>query len=370
MSFYEIVNSYNKFNFDEIINSATSKQIEAIINKSDKTAISESEFLRLLSNQAVSNLEAMAVKARDISINHFGKSITLFAPLYVSNFCINNCIYCGFSTRNNIERKVLSFDEIKENAEKISSFGIRQILLLTGESAVKTDMKYLEKAVCILRDYFDVIDIEIYPLSQEGYEELFRAGVSGMTVFQETYDENLYKQLHTKGQKANYRFRLETPERAGHAGYRNLSIGALLGLGDFIKEVFFTGLHARYLQEAFPGADISVSFPRLRNATGGYQPNVIITDKMLVQAICAMRLFINRVGITISTRESNTLRKNLIGLGITRMSAASNTQVGGYAKKDNTKGQFDISDNSSVEQVKDMIYQKGYQPVLKDWMII
>ncbi|MDR0823132.1 MAG: 2-iminoacetate synthase ThiH [Endomicrobium sp.] len=368
MSFYDFKKQYENIDFKKFESSVTDEQIKNILRKDEE--ISEFDFLALLTPSALPFLEEMAKKANSIAVRHFGKAISLFAPLYVSNFCINNCAYCGFSTRNDIERKILNFDEVEENAKIVSGFGIRHILLLTGESAVKTNMEYLKSCVQILRKYFDGVDIEIYPLTEEGYRELGGAGVDGLTIFQETYNEELYKVLHTKGNKTNYRFRLETCERAGRAGYRSLSIGALLGLDDFCRELFFTGLHAKFLQKTFPSSDIGISFPRIRAAEGGYQPRTIISDANLVQALCAIRLFINRIGITISTRENNDLRKNLIGLGITKMSAASNTQVGGYAKEGNTKGQFEISDEASVEEVKDMIYKKGYQPVLKDWMTL
>ncbi|MDR3048710.1 MAG: 2-iminoacetate synthase ThiH [Elusimicrobiota bacterium] len=365
MSFYDYKQQYKNIDFEKFAKTVCAEQIKTILNKDE---ISEFDFLALLSPAALDFIEPMAQKAADIALKHFGKAIVLFAPLYASNFCINNCAYCGFSTRNDIERKILNLDEVEENAKIVSGFGIRHILLLTGESAVKTSMDYLKSCVKILKRYFDAVDIEIYPLTEDGYKELGEAGVEGLTVFQETYNEDLYKILHTKGAKANYRFRLETCERAGRAGYRNLNIGALLGLDDFSRELFFTGIHAKFLQKNFPSSDIGVSFPRIRKAEGGYQPRTVIADSNLVQAIAAIRLFVHRIGITISTRENNDLRRNLIGLGITKMSAASNTQVGGYAKKGNTKGQFEISDSASVKEVKDMIYQKNYQPVLKDWM--
>jgi len=368
MSFYDIKRQYNNFDFEKFIKSVSKKDIENILSKDAE--ISELDYLSLLSPQASSFLEETAQKASSIAVRHFGKSISLFAPLYVSNFCINNCAYCGFSTSNNIERKILSLAEVEENAKVVSSFGIRHILLLTGESPVKADMNYLKNCVRVLKTYFDAVDIEIYPLEEDKYKELGEAGVEGLTVFQETYNEELYKTLHTKGAKTNYLFRLETCERAARAGYRNLNIGALLGLDNFVRELFFVGLHAKYLQKTFPSSDIGVSFPRLRSAQGKFEPRTIITNTNLVAAISAIRLFINRIGITISTRENNEIRKNLIGLGITKMSAASSTQVGGYVKKDNTKGQFEISDAATVQEVKTMIYEKGYQPILKDWMHI
>ncbi|MDR0485326.1 MAG: 2-iminoacetate synthase ThiH [Elusimicrobiota bacterium] len=361
--FYDIIAKYKNFDFKGFADSVLEAQIKDVLQKDE---MSDMDFLTLLTDKAAPHLEEIAQKASRISINHFGKSILLYAPLYVSNFCVNNCIYCGFSTRNNIDRKVLTLEEVEENAKIVSCYGIRHILLVTGESKVKTSIAYLKECVSILKRYFDGIDIEIYPLEEEGYRQLGEAGVDGLTIFQETYNEDLYKVLHTKGAKTDYRFRLDACDRAGRAGYRNLTIGALLGLNDFISEVFFLGLHAKYLQETFPSSDIGVSFPRLRAAEGNYQPRAIITDKNLVIAICAIRLFINRIGIAVSTRENNILRQNLIGLGITKMSAASSVKVGGYAKRENSTGQFEVSDHSSVEDVKKMIYQKNYQPIMSD----
>jgi len=243
--------------------------------------------------------------------------------------------------------------------------------LVPEESKVKTPMSYLKKCVKILKNYFDVVDIEIYPLDESGYKELGDAGADGLTIYQETYNEELYKLLHTKGAKSDYKYRLETCKRAGRANYRSLNVGVLLGLHDFVSEIFFAGIHAKYLQRNFPSAEIGMSFPRLCPATGAYKPKTIISDNSLIQAICAIRLFINRINITVSTRESKELRNNLIPLGITKMSAGSSTEVGGYDEKRKcSNGQFKINDTSTVDEVKKMIYQKGYQPLMKDWTIL
>jgi 2-iminoacetate synthase len=365
MSFYEFKKKYENFDFQNFIHSLKNSDIENVIKKDD---ISEFDFLKLLSPKALDYIELIAQKARDTAIRHFGKTILLYAPLYVSNFCVNNCVYCGFSSRNNIKREVLSFEQIEENCKIAAGYGIRHILLVCGESPVKTSLDYLEKTILILKKYFDCVDIEIYPLDEYGYKRLRAAGAEGLTIYQETYDEKLYKILHTRGAKADYRYRLETCERAGKAGYRNLNIGALLGLNDFVSEIFFTAVHAKYLQKNFPSCEIGISFPRLRPAAGGYQPKTVVNDKQLVLAVCAIRLFINRINIAISTRENHNLRENLIPLGITKMSAGSKTDVGGYVNSG--EGQFKINDSSSVEKVKEMIYKKGYQPILKDWMHI
>ncbi|MDR1942273.1 MAG: 2-iminoacetate synthase ThiH [Endomicrobium sp.] len=366
MSFYDFKKQYDGFDFKNFCRNLSDLEIVKIINKEN---LSETDFLALLSPKALNRIEDMAQKASAISTKHFGKSVLLYAPLYVSNFCINNCVYCGFSTANAIKREVLNFKEIEDNCKIVSGYGIRHILLVCGESPVKTSLEYLQECIKILRKYFDCVDIEIYPLEESGYEQLREAGADGLAVYQETYDEDLYKILHTKGAKTNYRYRIETCERAGRAGYRSLNVGALLGLNDFVSEMFFAGLHAKYLQKNFPQSEIGISFPRLRPAAGGYEPKTIISDKHIIQAICAVRLFINRINVSVSTRESNALRKNAIPLGITRLSAASSTQVGGYAKSGkDSDGQFKINDGASVEDVKKMIYEKGYQPIMKDWL--
>ncbi|MDR2520877.1 MAG: 2-iminoacetate synthase ThiH [Bacteroidales bacterium OttesenSCG-928-I14] len=367
MSFYDIKKKYNNFDFDRYINNLSKEAIKKSFNKD---FLEVTDFLNLLSPQAYEYIEDMAQKAHIISKKHFGKSVLLYTPLYVSNFCTNDCVYCGFSSKNKIKRNILTLKEVTQECSIISSYGIRHILLVSGENRTKSSIEYFEKCTKILSKYFDCIDIEIYPLDTNEYLQLKKSGVQGITIYQETYNESLYEKLHTKGSKINYKYRLETCERAGRAGYVSLTVGALLGLNDFISEIFFAGLHAKYLQKTFPSAEIGISFPRLCLTTGNYHPKTIISDENLVQAICAIRLFINRINISISTRETNQLRNNLIPLGVTRISAGSSTEIGGYSKKNKTEGQFIINDHSNVEQIKTMIYKKGYQPILKDWIIL
>ncbi|MDR2676525.1 MAG: 2-iminoacetate synthase ThiH [Endomicrobium sp.] len=370
MTFYEVKKKYDKFNFEQYISAVSDKMIKSSICKS---VLNDMDFLNIISPKATKYIEEIAQKAHNISVNHFGKNILLYAPLYVSNFCTNNCVYCGFSTANKIKREVLTFEKIEENCKILSSYGIRHVLLVTGESNTRTPLSYLKKCISMLRNYFDGIDIEIYPLDECGYKELLEAGADGLTIYQETYNEKLYRLLHTKGAKANYYYRLEACERAGKVNYRSLNVGVLMGLNDFISEVFFVGLHAAYLQNNFPSAEISISFPRLRPTVKYYKPKITVSDQNLIQAICAVRIFINRVNITISTRENQCLRSNLIPLGITKMSAGSSTEVGGYInnnKKQEFEGQFKINDTSTVNDVKKMIYKMGYQPVMKNWLVL
>ena len=261
-------------------------------------------------------------------------------------------------------------EEVEKEARSIAATGLKHILILTGESREQTPVSYIKDCVEVLKKYFTSISIEVYPLETEEYEELYQAGVDGMTIFQEVYNEEVYSNLHLKGPKRNYRYRLDAPERACQAAMRSVNIGALLGLDNWRKEAFFTGLHARYLQDKFGDTEIGLSFPRIRPHTGTFQPSYQVSDKNLVQVILATRLFMPRAGITISTRERAEFRENLIGLGVTRMSAGSSTEVGGYGLTEKTQGQFAISDDRSVGEIKAMIYSKGFQPVFKDWQFI
>jgi 2-iminoacetate synthase len=365
MAFYDIKRQYDTFDFERYISSVSD---DMVISSVQKDVLDRFDFLNLLSPTALNHIEKIAQKSHEISVRHFGKNILLYTPIYVSNFCINNCAYCSFSTTNKIERKVLSFKEIEENCEVIAKYGIRHILIVSGESTIKTSLNYFIRCVEILKGYFEVVDMEVYPLDKYGYKKMVNVGVSGLTVYQETYNEELYKILHTKGAKSNYKYRLETCERAGICNCRSLNVGSLLGLNDFVSELFFVGIHAEYLQKKFPAIEVGVSFPRFRPALGSYHPKKIISDANLIQAICAVRLFINRVAITISTRENRQLRSSLVPLGVTKMSAASSTEVGGYVKRGNFKGQFKVNDTATVENVKEMIYKKGYQPIMKDWI--
>jgi 2-iminoacetate synthase len=253
--------------------------------------------------------------------------------------------------------------------------GFRHILILTGESRQKTPVSYIKEAVGVLVDYFDSIAIEIYPLETEEYQELIRAGVDSLTIYQEVYDPQTYDELHIAGPKKDYHFRLDAPERGCQAGMRAVNIGALLGLNNWRKEAFFTGLHAQYLQDNYLETEVSLSLPRIRPHLGSFQAEESVYDRYLVQNLLALRLFLPRAGLNISTRESAELRDNLIDLGISKMSAASKTQVGGYAQNNEAKTeveddcQFEISDQRSLSEVVTMLENKGYQAIFKNWHI-
>lgn len=367
MDFYKIIKEYKDFDFKGFDEKVTEAQVQVVLAKDTLT---ETDFLTLLSGSASRYLEQMADKAKRLTYQHFGKVILLYTPLYLANYCVNRCAYCGFNAENNIVRGRLELSEVEKEAEHISKSGLKHILILTGESKKYSPVAYIKECIEVLKKYFSSISIEIYPLNTNEYMSVIASGVDGLTVYQEVYDEEIYKAVHLGGPKKDYLYRLNAPERACNAGMRSVNVGALLGLNDWREEAFFTGMHASYLQNKYSETELGVSLPRLRPHTGSFQPKCDVSDRELVQIMLAFRLFLPRVGITISTRERKELRDNLVGLGVTKMSAGSSTEVGGRSDEKKTVGQFSISDERSVEDIKNMIYSKGYQPIFKDWQLI
>ncbi len=325
------------------------------------------DLMALLSQEADSVLEEMAQIAHRSTVSHFGRTIQLYTPMYLANYCVNHCVYCGFNAANKIPRRQLTLAEVELEARAIAATGLQHLLVLTGESRQFSSVPYMKECVSVLRNYFSSISIEIYPLSKEEYAEMVAAGVDGLTIYQEVYDRGVYSRLHPHGPKRDNRFRLEAPERAGRAGMRTINIGALLGLNEWRSEVFRLGIHAAYLQKNFPDVEIGVSFPRMRPQTGGYEAESPVSDRDLVHAIVAMRLFLPTAGITISTRESSALRDNLVRLGVTKMSAGSSTVIGGHTDPQDSTAQFEIADKRTVGEMRKAISSLGYKPVLKDW---
>lgn len=364
MSFYNKYLEYKDFSFDKFFDSVTGNQVERVLAKD---RLDEFDYLTLLSPVAENYLEEMATKANRITKCQFGKSILLFTPMYLSSFCVNRCVYCGFNAGNKIERKKLSYDEVETEAKRIAESGLKHILILTGEAKAKAGMDYLTECCRILSKYFTSISIEIQPLSTDNYVEMVKAGVDSLIVYQETYNEILYDRLHLEGPKKNYMFRLDAPERGAKAKMRSVSIGALLGLDEWRPESFFTGLHASYLQSKYNDMEVGVSFPRMRPHSGSYEPEFPVNDRNMVQLITALRLFIPRAGITMSTRENEAFRNNALNLGVTKVSAGSSTVVGGHTLEEESTAQFDISDERSVVEMADALTGLGFQPVYKDW---
>ena len=366
MNFYDELREYHSFDFHGFLDRITEKDVTAVIAKDRLNAM---DYLMLLSPAAGACLEAMARRAHQLTVQHFGRTMLLYTPMYLANYCVNQCVYCGFRLSNHLDRKKLSLGEVEAEAQIIAATGLKHILILTGESRKDSPVSYIRQCVEVLRKYFTSISIEIYPIETHEYAELIAAGVDGLTIYQEVYDEAVYKELHPAGPKRNYQYRLDAPERGCMAGVRSVNIGALLGLQDWRTEAFATGLHADYLQRRYPETEVSMSPPRMRPHLGGYPPRVHVTDKNLVQYVLAYRLFMPRSGITLSTRENAALRDNMIKLGVTKMSAGTCTAVGGRAHQDST-GQFEISDDRTVEEVAATLYNIGYQPVYKDWQLL
>jgi 2-iminoacetate synthase len=325
------------------------------------------DFMALLSPAAAAYLEPMAQRAHRLTVQRFGKTILLYAPLYLSNECTNGCRYCGFNAHNRVPRQTLTLDEIEREAQVLHDRGFRHILLVTGEAPRAVDNDFLATAARRIRHLFAAIAIEVYPMDDAGYRQMVTAGVDGLTIYQETYDRSLYAEMHPFGKKRDYDFRLLAPERGGAAGLRRIGIGALLGLGQFRSEAFFVGLHALYLSHTFWRSHLSVSFPRMRPADGGFQPLHPVADRDFVQLICALRLLLPDAGLVLSTRESSALRDNLLPLGVTQMSAGSSTAPGGYTGAEESTRQFTIDDDRSPAEFARMLQAKGYEAVWKDW---
>ncbi len=366
MSFYDVIKKYEQNSVLERIQSVSKEEVTRVLSKE---SFSIDDYFVLISPVASGFLEEMARKAQKITLQHFGRAMVLYAPLYLANYCVNNCSYCGFNVHNELDRRKLTMEDLKIEAKAISQMGIRHILILTGESRKHSSVEYIKECVKVISEYFTSISIEIYPLDEEEYRLLVNNGVDGLTIYQEVYDEDVYKIMHPSGPKNNYRYRLDTPERGCKSGMRSVGIGALMGLGDWRTEAFYTALHAHYLTSKYPEVEISLSIPRMRPHTGSFEVPSPVDDRDFVQIMLVARLFLRHVGITVSTRERSSFRDNLIGLGVTRMSAGSVTEVGGYNKK-RGDGQFEISDDRSVEEIRKMLYNKGFQPVFKDWQYI
>lgn len=373
--FYPLLQSFDRTAIKERIREKSDADVQQALAK---PFLKTGDYLALLSPAAEPYLELMARKAQEETIRHFGFTIQLFTPLYLANYCTNHCVYCGFNATLPIARRMLGFEEVRQEAETIAASGLRRLLVLTGDAPRKTGMEYITRCLEILAAYFPSIGIELPAMTMEEYSRIVAAGAESMTMFQETYHEELYARLHPAGPKRDFLFRLNAPHRAIMGGMRAVNLGALLGLDDWRTDSFFTGLHASFLQKQFPVVDVSVSFPRIRpyhHHPGQQKPAFIpdnVTDKNLIQAILAFRCYMPHAGITLSTRESARLRDRLIPLGITRLSAGVSTAVGGHIATATDKekpAQFDISDPRSVEEISAAIENLGYQPVYADWLL-
>jgi 2-iminoacetate synthase len=388
------VSTFNSLPLDMLVARSQTASISAVRESMARGKLALEDFAHLISPAAAGVLEELAGCSRRLTQQRFGKVIRLFAPLYLSNECINNCKYCGFSRDNPIVRVTLTVEDVQREARALLRQGFRNILLVSGEHPKFVSTTYLEDCVRALHRELPSISLEVGPMETPEYARIVQAGGEGLVVYQETYDRSVYAAMHTAGPKRNFDWRLETPERAYAAGFRRLGIGALYGLGDWRLEAISVAAHADYLLRHCWKAQLTISLPRLRPCAGEFEPLTHLADRDLVQLICAFRLMFPDAGLVLSTREPSRLRDGLMSLGITLMSAGSHTEPGGYtgagrdklhqtrggrivelgasqwandARPSHATGQFQIADERSPEEVAERIRRQGYEPVWKDW---
>ena len=337
------------------------------------------DFKALLSPAAEPFLEEMAQRARMETSKHFGNTVYLFTPLYIANYCENYCVYCGFNCYNHINRMKLSMEQIEHEMQVIAQSGMEEILILTGESRAMSDVNYIGEACKLARKYFRMVGLEIYPVNTDEYRYLHECGADYVTVFQETYDADKYETLHLMGHKRVWPYRFDAQERALMGGMRGVAFSALLGLSDFRKDALATALHVYYLQRKYPQAEMSLSCPRLRPIINNDKINPLdVGEKQLCQIICAYRIFLPFVGITVSSRESAAFRNGIVKIAATKVSAGVSTGIGDHESKytgkesDSAKGdeQFEIDDNRSLDKMYQDIADEGLQPVLNDYLYV
>jgi 2-iminoacetate synthase len=341
-------------------------RIDKNIDRPDSFIINESDFIFLLRPEAEKFLEKMAVLSRRLTQVRFGNTIRIYAPLYLSNECSSRCSYCSFSIENKIKRHTLDEKQIIMEAESLADSGILQVLAVTGDNVKKTSIPYLEKSVEILRKTFASVSVEIYPLDTSDYSRLISRGAEGLVIYQETYNQKTYKEVHRGGKKRDFKWRLEAPERGGTAGFKRIGIGILLGLSEFRPDVFLAGIHARLLMKKYWKSSISVSLPRIRPAIQSFKNKFHISETNLAQMYFALRLFLPDSFLVLSTRESPHFRDNMAGLGVNYMSAGSKTEPGGYTNS-GALTQFSTADERHPLEFANALKKKGLAPVWKDW---
>lgn len=363
---------------DKVLNYVENYNYEAYTEADVKRALSHErktpeDFAALLSPAALPLLEEIAQCAKVEKERYFGNSVAMFTPLYIANYCENYCIYCGFNCHNKIKRAQLNIEEIEQEMEAIAKSGLQEILILTGESRSKSTVEYIGEACKIARKYFRVIGLEIYPVNSDEYAYLHKCGADYVTVFQETYNSDKYETLHLAGHKRIFPYRFYAQERALKGGMRGVGFGALLGLDDFRKDAFATGIHGWLLQKKYPHGEIAFSCPRLRPIINNDKINPMdVHEKQLLQVVCAYRLFMPFASITVSTRECARVRDNLMKIAANKISAGVSTGIGEHVEEMEDKGdeQFEISDTRSVEQVYEDLEKLNLQPVMADYVYV
>ncbi len=372
-SFVNILNTWTKKHIQEIYDSVNE---EKILSALGKETLDIEDLIALLSPKAIPFLEKMAQKAHQLTRWHFGRTISIYTPIYLSNHCSSDCVYCFFASHSGIREKrvTLNDGQIREECIELNKKGIQTVLLLTGDATKIVPVEYISNAVRIAKEYFKSVSVEFYSMEEDEYKQLVDAGTEGVTLYMETYDRDTYDKVHLSGKKKDYLYRLNALERAGRAGIRRLTCGVLLGLSDWRFDVVWLALHAKYLEKTCWQSVISLSFPRLKHTPPRFQVPHLVSLEELIQIITAMRLFLPYSPFNLSTRESAEVRNHLIPLGITSMSAGSSTRPGGYKVFHKTPPeqkpvleQFEIDDNRTVEEVVEAIKSKGYDPVWIDF---
>lgn len=363
--FSEILSQYD---WDATSSAIYSKTSPDVLKALAKERLTVDDFMALISPAATDYLEAMARRSREITLLRFGRTISMYIPMYITNSCSNSCVYCGFNRHNRFDRVILTEEQIEQECKAIKNLGpFDNLLIVTGENPKAAGVDYLEKALRTCRSYFNNLSIEVMPLKSEDYARLTKSGLNGVVCFQETYNRSRYKLYHPAGMKSNFEWRLNGYDRMGMAGVHKIGLGVLIGLEDWRTDITMMARHLRYLQQNYWQTRFSVNFPRMRPAEGGFQPNVVMTDKELAQLTFAFRIFDPDVDISYSTRERPEFRNNMMSLGVTSMSAGSKTDPGGYAVYPKSLEQFTVSDERSPEEVAADIRRLGYEVVWKDW---
>lgn len=367
--FAEIIDKYSWDATLEKVEAATADDVVEVLEKARRKKPLQPEELGVLISRAANGfLEEMAQMSKAITDERFGKTVSLYIPMYVSNACTNKCVYCGFNHDNPLQRVTLSLDEVRRECEAIKRLGpFDNLLIVAGEYPSLSGVSYLRDVLLIASEYFHNLSIEVQPMKAKDYASLVESGLYGVVCFQETYNKAAYKKYHPHGMKSHFDWRLNGFDRMGEAGVHKIGIGALLGLEDWRAETVMMGWHLRYLQKKYWRSRYSINFPRLCPSESGFNPNVTVSDRELLQIILAFRLFDHDIDISISTRERPALRDNLISLGVTSLSAGSKTEPGGYEVYPEALEQFSTTDTRSPEVVAAAIAARGYQPVWKDW---
>lgn len=365
MSFYDEYISYSWQEIGKQIYQSTPQDVARAMATDGEGTLAD--FMALVSPAADNFLEQMAQKSHWLTQKRFGNTMQLYIPLYLSNACTNGCVYCGFNQHNKITRKTLTPREIEEEAAAIKQMGFDHLLLVTGEHPREAGFDYLKAAMQQLQQHFAHLSVEVQPMNTDEYKALALEGLNTVYIYQETYNKNRYSIYHPRGKKADFRYRLETPDRLGKADVHKIGLGALLGLEDWRIETVFMALHLRYLQKHYWKTRYSVAFPRLRPHAGSFQPQHPVNDRQLVQLITAWRLFDENIELSLTTREAPYFRDHACQLGITSMSAGSRTEPGGYAHPNKELPQFDVSDARSPETLAGKLQSLGYEAVWKDW---